>query len=128
MYSPPSLSASSQGSKALPRLHPYKNLPGLCMCCFFCGAAMEYVMCLTGFYNVTSVNHARRAAEYRVEDEAFWDRVKARRQARQVICMSVLVFCSDLCISVCVSVLYRSVRWCVPVPLPVYKCFHYVCT
>ena len=49
---------------------------------FLLGAGLEYVMCKTGFYNVTSVREGQREAGSKAEDEEFWMRVKARREAR----------------------------------------------
>ena len=59
-----------------------KRLPAVCGFCFFMGGLIEWFMCKTGFYNVYSVREGQKAAAKKAEDEGFWLRVQARREAR----------------------------------------------
>mmetsp|Transcript_29879 Transcript_29879/g.56009 ORF Transcript_29879/g.56009 Transcript_29879/m.56009 type:complete len:84 (-) Transcript_29879:71-322(-) len=71
-----------EGTLALRSPNVYRRLPALCAAMFCLGAGLEYVMCKTGFYNVTAVREGQRAAGSKAEDEEFWLRVQARREAR----------------------------------------------
>eukprot|EP00416_Gambierdiscus_australes_P017109 CAMPEP_0171067412 /NCGR_PEP_ID=MMETSP0766_2-20121228/7987_1 /TAXON_ID=439317 /ORGANISM="Gambierdiscus australes, Strain CAWD 149" /LENGTH=82 /DNA_ID=CAMNT_0011523649 /DNA_START=136 /DNA_END=384 /DNA_ORIENTATION=- len=72
-----------EGNLALRTPSLARRLPALCGLMFCLGAGLEYVMCKTGFYNVTAVKEGQRAASQRAEEEEFWMRVKARRAARE---------------------------------------------
>eukprot|EP00913_Durusdinium_trenchii_P035774 g33475.t1 len=71
-----------EGKLALRSPNIYRRLPLLCGAMFCLGAGLEYVMCKTGFYNVTSVREGQREAGAKAEDEEFWMRVNQRREAR----------------------------------------------
>ncbi|KAF4710666.1 hypothetical protein FOZ63_017107, partial [Perkinsus olseni] len=60
-----------------------RRLPMLCVCTFFVGGLIEFIMCSSGFYNVTSVNQGKKEAEKQQKGNDFWMRVKARRKARE---------------------------------------------
>eukprot|EP00434_Breviolum_minutum_P038086 symbB.v1.2.033779.t2/scaffold4220.1/size42939/2 len=71
-----------EGNLALRSPNIYRRLPLLCTAMFCLGAGLEYVMCKTGFYNVTTVREGQREAGAKAEDEEFWMRVNSRREAR----------------------------------------------
>ncbi|CAE7892540.1 unnamed protein product, partial [Symbiodinium microadriaticum] len=60
----------------------YRRLPALCGASFLLGGSLEYVMCKTGFYNVNLVKEGQKTASSKAEDDEFWMRVEARREAR----------------------------------------------
>mmetsp|Transcript_38163 Transcript_38163/g.75688 ORF Transcript_38163/g.75688 Transcript_38163/m.75688 type:complete len:83 (-) Transcript_38163:85-333(-) len=72
-----------EGHLALKTPNLFKRLPALCAIMFGLGAGLEYVMCKTGFYNVTAVKEGQKVASEKAEEEEFWMRVKARRAARE---------------------------------------------
>mmetsp|Transcript_34340 Transcript_34340/g.99740 ORF Transcript_34340/g.99740 Transcript_34340/m.99740 type:complete len:83 (+) Transcript_34340:89-337(+) len=72
-----------EGNLALKTPNLTRRLPALCAVMFALGAGLEYVMCKTGFYNVTAVREGQKAAAQKAEEEEFWMRVRARREARQ---------------------------------------------
>mmetsp|Transcript_15250 Transcript_15250/g.23303 ORF Transcript_15250/g.23303 Transcript_15250/m.23303 type:complete len:83 (+) Transcript_15250:28-276(+) len=72
-----------EGNLALKTPNLARRLPALCGLMFCLGAGLEYVMCKTGFYNVTAIREGQKAAAQQAEEEEFWLRVKARREARQ---------------------------------------------
>mmetsp|Transcript_20772 Transcript_20772/g.48207 ORF Transcript_20772/g.48207 Transcript_20772/m.48207 type:complete len:82 (+) Transcript_20772:126-371(+) len=74
-----------EGNLALRTTNVTKRLPALCGVMFFLGAALEYVMCKTGFYNVNAVREGQKAAVRKAEEDDFWMRVKARREAREAL-------------------------------------------
>jgi hypothetical protein len=66
-------------------LHPINlrsRLPAMCVISFFVGAAIELMMCTSGFYNVYNVKQGQKQAEQVRDDEEFWLRVSARRSAK----------------------------------------------
>mmetsp|Transcript_4105 Transcript_4105/g.9659 ORF Transcript_4105/g.9659 Transcript_4105/m.9659 type:complete len:84 (-) Transcript_4105:209-460(-) len=74
-----------EGNLALRTPNLARRLPAICVLMFGLGAALEFVMCKTGFYNVTSVKEGQKAANEKTEEEEFWMRVKSRRQAREAM-------------------------------------------
>ncbi len=54
----------------------------MCAVSFVVGAAIELMMCTSGFYNVYNVKQGQKAAEKDRDDQEFWLRVNARREAR----------------------------------------------
>mmetsp|Transcript_5750 Transcript_5750/g.9024 ORF Transcript_5750/g.9024 Transcript_5750/m.9024 type:complete len:83 (+) Transcript_5750:69-317(+) len=72
-----------EGNLAIRQVNLVKRLPALCGVMFCMGAGLEYVMCKTGFYNVTAVREGQKAAASKAEEEEFWGRVRARREARE---------------------------------------------
>ena len=71
-----------EGRQALKPLQLTSRLPTMCLVSFAVGAALEWVMCSSGFYNVYNVKQGQQAAEQQRDDQEFWLRVQARRQAR----------------------------------------------
>lgn len=55
----------------------------MCFMAFCGGVVYEATLCLTGFYNVYSYKAAEKTAQKKLEDEDFWVRVRARREAKQ---------------------------------------------
>lgn len=72
-----------QGVQALARPNLWRKLPLLAVSMFVVGMGLETAMCLSGFYSVYTVNEAKKKAEDEIREEEFWQRVKARRAARQ---------------------------------------------
>merc|ERR1712194_20721 len=72
-----------EGNLALRTPSLARRLPALCAVMFCLGAGLEYVMCKTGFYNVTAVKEGQKAAAQKQEEDEFWMRVKARRAERE---------------------------------------------
>mmetsp|Transcript_50035 Transcript_50035/g.116907 ORF Transcript_50035/g.116907 Transcript_50035/m.116907 type:complete len:82 (+) Transcript_50035:96-341(+) len=72
-----------EGNLSLKTSNVTKRIPALCAFMFVVGAALEYVMCKTGFYNVRSVMDGQKAANRKAEEDDFWLRVRARREARE---------------------------------------------
>mmetsp|Transcript_6495 Transcript_6495/g.11272 ORF Transcript_6495/g.11272 Transcript_6495/m.11272 type:complete len:82 (+) Transcript_6495:128-373(+) len=72
-----------EGNLALKTTSVARRVPALCAFSFVMGAALEYCMCKTGFYNVTTVREGQKAANRKAEEEEFWFRVRARREARE---------------------------------------------
>lgn len=71
-----------EGPLSLPKTDPKKGRGLLYATMFVMGAALEYVMCKTGFYTVVNKSEGKKEAAKKMEQKAFWDRVEARRDKR----------------------------------------------
>jgi hypothetical protein len=71
-----------EGRHALKSINLRSRLPAMCGVSFVVGAAIELMMCTSGFYNVYNVKQGQKAAEKSRDDDEFWLRVNARRQAK----------------------------------------------
>ncbi len=71
-----------EGRQALKPLNLKSRLPTMCAVSFVVGAAIELMMCTSGFYNVYNVKQGQEVAEKNRDDQEFWLRVQSRRQAR----------------------------------------------
>ncbi len=72
-----------EGRHALKSINLRRSLPKMCAVSFSVGAAIEFLMCTTGFYNVYNVKQGQKQAEKQREDSEFWVRVEARRKAKE---------------------------------------------
>ena len=72
-----------EGRYAAPVVKIRGKLPFMCAASFCLGGTIEYIMCITGFYNVQNVKQGQREASKEREADDFWIRVNAKRKARQ---------------------------------------------
>ena len=72
-----------EGRHALRSINLRNSLPKMCAVSFGVGAAIEFLMCTTGFYNVYNVKQGQKHAEKEREESEFWLRVQARRKAKE---------------------------------------------
>lgn len=71
-----------EGRHALRPINLRSRIPVLCLVSFSAGAAIELMMCKSGFYNVYNVKQGAKIGAREREDAEFWLRVKSRRDAK----------------------------------------------
>jgi hypothetical protein len=74
-----------EGRHALRPISLRTRLPFMCAISFSVGAAIELMMCLSGFYNVYNVKEGEKIASKLRDDKEFWLRVQSRREAKQLL-------------------------------------------